>query len=102
MAQFDVFQNPRGGLFALLLDVQSDLLGSLASRVVVPMATTRKYGVKPISRLNPTVKHDGTEYVLVVQELAAVPIAALGKRVMSLASRRADIIAALDVLITGI
>jgi toxin CcdB len=66
------------------------------------MTTLKKLGAKPITRLNPTARIDGTEYVLVVQDLASIPSAALTRRVTSLASRRADIIAALDLLITGI
>ncbi len=102
MAQFDVFRNPRGGRFPLLLDVQADLLSDLATRVVVPMVTLKRYGAKPISRLDPTVLIQGLEYVLVFQEIAAVPTTALGKPVGSLAKRRTDLIAALDLLFTGI
>jgi toxin CcdB len=102
MAQFDVHRNPRGGEFALLLDVQSDLLASLATRVVVPMASRKRFGARPITRLNPTARVRGTEYVLVFQELAAVPTTALGAPVVSLADRRNELIAAIDLLFTGI
>jgi toxin CcdB len=102
MGQFDVHEHARGGRYSLLLDVQSELLSSLATRVVVPLAMAKGFGAKPISRLNPTLKHGGVEYLIVVQELAAVPKSALGRRVMSLAERRADIIAALDLLLTGL
>ena len=102
MAQFDLYQHPRGGRYPLLLDVQSDLLASLGTRVVVPLAPVKSFGAKPISRLNPTVKHRGSEYLLVVQELAAVPKSALGKRVATLVDRRVEITAALDLLLTGV
>lgn len=102
MAQFDVHRNPKRGAFPLLLDVQADLLSALATRVVVPMTKLDKRSAKPISRLNPTVVVDGVTYTLVFQELAAIPKVALGERVTSLAVRRADLIAALDLLITGI
>ena len=101
MAQFDVHRNPRGGAFPLLLDVQAELLSQLATRVVVPLAAARRWGAKPMTRLNPTARLGRTEYVLVFQELAAIPRAALGVRVGSLASRRAELIAALDLLFTG-
>jgi len=101
MAQFDVHKNPRGGAYPLLLDMQSDVLSRLATRAVVPMMTLKRYGAKPISRLNPTVKISGTEYILLVQELAAVPATALGPVVASLAGRRNDLIAACDLLLTG-
>jgi len=101
MAQFDLFRNPRRGLFPLLLDVQADLLSALATRVVVPMTRLKSYGAKPMTRLNPTAVVRAVEYVLVFQELAAIPAAALGKPIGSLASRRAEVIAALDLLLTG-
>lgn len=102
MAQFDVCRNPSGGLFPLLLDVQAEILSALATRVVVPMAPLKRFGSKPISRLNPTVRIGRVEYVLVFQELAAIPSTALGKRVGTLTSRRSEIVNALDLLFTGI
>lgn len=102
MAQFDVHRNPRGGSFPLLLDVQADLLSALATRVVVPMARSKRYVTKPLTVLNPVAVVRNVEYVLVFQELAAVPTAILGKPVASVASRHEELIAALDLLFTGI
>jgi toxin CcdB len=102
MAQFDVFRNPRPGLFPLLLDVQANLLSGLATRVVVPMAKRKGYGLPPIAQLNPRAKLGGVEYVMVFQELAAVPATALGEVVGSLKSRRAELVRAIDLLFTGI
>lgn len=101
MAQFDVFKLPSRGSFPLALDVQCDELGGLGSRVVVPMAVRRRYG-KPISRLNPVALVGGLEYVLIFQEMAAIPVTALRNKVGSLLSCRPDLIAALDLLFTGI
>lgn len=102
MAQFDVHRNPRGGAYPLLLDIQADLLSQLATRVVVPLATLKRHGAKPITRINPTVRLRGVEYVMVFQELAAVPRSALGDPCGSLAARRSELIAALDLLFTGV
>lgn len=101
MAQFDLHQNPGQPRYPLVLDVQSDLLSQLGTRVVVPL-TRRKQHPKPITRLNPVVELRRVEYVLVFQELAAVPTTALGERVGSLVSRRAELVAALDLLLTGV
>jgi toxin CcdB len=101
VAQFDVYRNPRAGVFPLLLDIQADLLERLATRIVVPMATPKQLGAKPISNLNPTARVRGVEYVLVFQELAAIA-SALGERITSLADRRPELIAAIDLLVTGI
>lgn len=102
MAQFDVHKNPRGGAYPLLLDVQADVLARLATRVVVPLMALKRYGSKPISRLNPTATIGRVDYVLVFQELAAIPAANLGEHVISLAHRRGELVAALDLVFTGI
>ncbi len=101
MAQFDVFKSPRGGLYPFLLDIQADLLGSLATRVVVPLIPLKKYG-KPITRLHPTAMIAGVEYVLKFHDLAAIPANVLVRPVDSLAHRRTELIAALDLLFTGV
>ena len=102
MAQFDVFRNPHGKRFPLLLDVQSELLSRLATRVVVPMARRKRSAAAQIGRLNPTASVEGVEYVAVFQEMAAVPASALGERVGSLARQRDELIAAVDLLFTGV
>lgn len=101
MPQFDVLRNPRGGAYPLVVDVQADLHGRLATRIVVPLTPRSRYTAQPITRLQPLVKVRGEEYVAVIPMIAAVPRAALGEVVGSLAARRADLIAALDLLITG-
>jgi toxin CcdB len=100
--QFDVYKNPRGGMFPLLVDVQHELLARLATRVVVPMATVKRYGGKPITRLNPVVSVRGVDYVAVFQEMSAVPANVLADHVGTIAARRTDLVAALDLMFTGI
>lgn len=105
MAQFDVFQNLDASTrrrIPYLLDVQSDLLEGLATRVVIPMSRTARDGPARIDRLMPEVELEGAAFTLVTPQLAGVPRAVLGPRVGSLASRRREIVAALDVLISGV
>ncbi len=103
MAQFDVYKAPPGGDHALLVDVQSDYLRSMESRVVVPMIARKKLNPKELlARLNPICEVDGVDYVLITQELAAIPTSLLGKRAGNLSRHRSDIVAAIDMLITGI
>ena len=57
----------------------------------------------PISRLNPVFDIEGLKLVLSTLEIAGISSSFLGGDiVMSLASRRDDIIAAVDFLVTGI
>ena len=102
MAQFDIYRNPRKRRYPVLLDIQDDLLSQLATRVVVPLMTLSRYGAQPITRLNPTFEFDGTDYVAVFQELAAVPASILSKPIGSLAEHRSEFVGAIDLLFTGI
>lgn len=74
MAQFDVHKLASG---TLVVDAQTDVLARLVTRVVVPLITRKKLG-KPITRLDPIVTVRGTEYVMLVQDLAAISSKILG------------------------
>jgi toxin CcdB len=102
MPQFDVFGNPRSKAYPFLLDVQADLLSELATRVVVPLTPAAKLRRKPLTRLNPIVSIRGADHVALFQELAAIPEKALGEAVANVAARRTELVAALDLLFTGV
>lgn len=97
MAQFDVFRL-RGGL--LVVDLQTDLIGMEASRVVAPLREAGRYAAFP--GLTPLVEVDGTAWIVRVQELAAVPGAELRTPVASLVADREALKRALDILIDGV
>ena len=101
MAQFDVYRNPRRGTYPLLLDVQADVMAQLATRIVVPLAERDRYDRAPMTRTSPIVTIDSHEYIAVVPLLAAIAKSALGPKIGSLASRRADLIHAIDRLVAG-
>jgi toxin CcdB len=102
MAQFDVFRHSGNKQYPFLLDLQADLLRDLATRVIAPLASIKRLGGKPASRLNPVVKIEGGDYAILFQELAALPAAALGEPIGNLGERRHELIAAIDLLFTGI
>ena len=105
MAQFDVYrnQNPASrSRIPFLLDVQSDLLEPLATRVLVPLCRPRVLQGKVAERLNPVFEVEGRKVVMLAPELAGVAARAVGERVCSLAAERAAIIAALELVFTGI
>ena len=104
MAQFDVYFNPNAATrksIPYLLDVQADLLDTLATRVVVPLILAEEMGLAA-KHLNPQFKIKGVAVVMSTAELAGVPNRSLGDKVTTLKSKRDEIIAALDMLFTGI
>ena len=104
MAQFAVYKNknPRTkSTFPLLVDVQSDLLESLNTRVVVPLTKAAGFTKKPVSHLTPSVNFDGEAYLLMTPQLAGIPRSELGAEVGALAENHHAILAAVDFLLTG-
>jgi toxin CcdB len=105
MPQFDVYRNKNPGsrgLFPLLVDLQADLLSDLATRVVAPLATMTPGKSRLLGTLTPVLVVEGKRYVLLTPQLAGIAAKDLGARVTNLAAHRDDIVAALDLLITGI
>jgi toxin CcdB len=103
MAQFDVYRNPYAASAArtpYLLDVQTDFLDRLDTRVVVPLM--RRDAIVAAARLHPAFTVAEAELVMATADLAAVRRSALGNRVGSLADHRDEIVAALDFLFAGI
>ncbi len=102
MAQFDFFEyGGRKGRAAFLVDVQSDLLADLETRVVVPVYRL-KPGQRLVQTLNPTVEHNGETWYLSIPEMAAVRRSELKRPSGSFDHLRDEIIAALGLLFTGI
>ncbi|WP_028029751.1 CcdB family protein [Gemmobacter nectariphilus] len=97
MAQFDVFRL-KGGM--LVVDLQTDLIGIEASRIVAPLREEGRYAAFP--GLTPKVEIEGETWIVRVQELAAVPGAELRDLVASLAAERDALKRALDILIDGV
>ncbi len=103
MAQFDVYRNagPLAALYPLQVDVQTDLLAGLESRMVIPLARSQLQAHRTMRYLQPEVVIAAETYVLMTPELAARDRRDLTDRVGSIAHCRSDIITALDMLFTG-
>ena len=103
MSQFDVFENPddkTNQSVPYLLDVQSDLLDNLATRVVVPLIAAPAMG-RAIKYLNPEFSIKNNPVFMSTAELAGIPARSLGEKVGSLIEKRDEIIGALDFIFTG-
>jgi len=82
MAQFDVFDNPNAETnqaILYLLDVQADLLDTLATHVVVPLVAASAMS-KAIKHLNPEFTIKNTSMFMSTAEMAGVPIRAIGEK----------------------
>ena len=83
-----------------LLDVQTDLIDRLQTRVVVPLLPTGSTP-PPVRRLNPVFDIGGIRYVMATPLLAAVPVTELEPSQANLSMHHDQIVAALDMLFQG-
>ncbi len=105
MAQFDVYENPNlktRRLIPYLLDIQNDLLASLATTVVIPLCQTTETKPLEMARLTPLLEINARHYLLLTPQLAGIPRKELGDVVVNVSNYRDEIIGALDFLMTGI
>lgn len=98
MAKYDVYPNPSGDGF--LLDVQTDLLSDLNTRIVVPLLPLAR-APKPATRLNPTFEFKGEPLVMVTQFMAAVPVGILKNAVGHFDQEFETITSAIDMVMQG-
>ncbi|MFN7009042.1 MAG: CcdB family protein [Allorhizobium sp.] len=89
MTRFHVHRIGNNG--SLALDIQSNLLDALTTRVVVPL----------VPRLNPRVAVDGETFALLTQFMTTVPVSAVGPSIADLSNRADEITAATDFLFSG-
>ena len=103
--QFDVFKNNNPGSqerFPYLLDVQAELLSALETRVVIPLAPKQRASRSTLTGLMPTLQIKGKPHLAVTPQMAGIPRRDLGACIGNLNHSRSDIIAALDLLFTGV
>ena len=101
--QFDVYRNPlRGGREErpFVVVIQHDFLADRPSRVVVPLVVAR--AMQPERRMNPLLEVLDQSYYLSPTETVTLPVRQLREQVDNLGRERDRIVAALDMLFTGV
>ncbi|HVV94066.1 MAG TPA: CcdB family protein [Hyphomicrobiales bacterium] len=100
--QYDVYRNvgSSGRRAPFLIDLQSDRIEALKLRVVAPLVQTDV--LRGVSRLHPTMTVEGILCTLSISELFAIEPRRLGEAVDNLERYRHGIVAALDLLFTGV
>lgn len=104
MPQFALYRNRNPASrtrFPLLLDVQSDLLEPLATRVVVPLTPAGAAQTRAMQKLTPALKFDGKDYLMLTPQIAGIPARELGAIAGNLSIDRNSIVAAIDFLLAG-
>lgn len=98
MARFRVHRLKSGD--QLVVDLQSDFLEDLPSRVVAPLQPVDEVSWM-ISRLTPRFDVGGRMYVMATQRLSALPTSEIGPSIADLSRCADEITAATDFLFQG-
>ena len=104
VAQYDVYPNPSRSAqlgIPMVVVVQSDLLESLGTRLVVPLATAEFAGPTP-EKLCPMMTVQGQRLRALAHFAAPLPARQLKKRIDNIALQANVLVAALDVVLTGV
>lgn len=105
MKQFDVYTNTdkdTNKIYPFFVDVQSALLETLNSRVVIPLTPASRSDRGYPNNLCPIIKIKNKNYALLTHQLTSVSASFLKRNEGSLISSRDEIIGAIDFLVTGI
>ena len=101
--QYDIVENLNAAsrkAYPYLIVLQHNRAETVSTIVTAPVAPWSD----PLatSRMHPEIAINGERYVVLVEQLAAVPRRALGRAISSADADDYEIIAALDMLFTGI
>lgn len=104
MAQFDVYVNPSESAaygIPFVVVVQSDLLDALATRMSIPLASI-DFSEKSPDKLCPMVMVNGESLRALAHYSAPLPTRSLREQVANLAPQASVLIAAMDVVVSGV
>lgn len=90
MAQYDVYENTdcrTSGAKPYILDVQSDLLQSLTTRVVVPLIPITSID-HPVEILNPVIQVLNKNHYVSSPEIACVHLTTIGRKITRLSKKQ--------------
>jgi toxin CcdB len=103
--QFDVYENldkDTNQTYPYFIDIQTNLLDSLNSRVVIPLTPANSKSEKYPQNLCPIIQFEGNGYALLSHQITSVPLSILKKKVQSAEIFRNEVVNAIDFLVTGI
>ena len=104
MARFSVYQNSddHTKTTPYILDVQTDLLSDLNTRVVIPLRNSDRYQhLNTKQDLMPRFSIQGKDFILDTPKMAAIPSKYLTKEIGNLRDQQHVVIAAIDRLFHG-
>lgn len=105
MSQFFIYRNDNKNskkIYPFFIDVQSDLVQGLNSRIVMPFSLSKETKNLNVKNLCPVFEVEDKKYILLTHQITTVPVSVLKKEVGDFSKFRNEILGAIDILLTGI
>jgi toxin CcdB len=99
MGRFDIYRNPGKNKESIpyLVDVQSNVISGLSTRIVVPLRTLAKFSALDLpADLFPIIAVNGENHFLDTPQMGAIPLSELKVKAGSARAHQFDIQTALD------
>ncbi len=103
MPQFDLYENQNtqtNETYPLLLDIQSNILGDLNTRLTVPLTVAAKQNKRSLP-FTPMIEVHGKNYMAMFHLIASYPINEYGSIIGNLEKDRSMLLGAYDFMIQG-
>ena len=104
MAQFSIYTNTNPitkAIYPYIIDVQSPILDSLETCLVIPLSLKSRFNEKAIIHLTPVLLINSIEYLVLTPQIAAIQKKHIGTYIGDFAKYRNEIVYSIDFLITG-
>lgn len=104
MEQFDILINKNSRSkkdVPFLINLQSDPMDVLATRIVAPLRETSKYSDQVLTKIHILISINNIDYTIFISELASIPTNVIGEKIMNANFLRQKCIDAIDLLFTG-
>ena len=105
MCQFSLYRNEDNSsneTYPFFIDIQNSLLSDLNSRIVIPLSPYAALNNNEAKKLCPVIHLDEGDFVLLTHQITSVPKSIINDEVTSLENFRYEILAAVDMLTSGI
>ncbi|ROP56329.1 toxin CcdB [Enterobacter sp. BIGb0383] len=100
--QYVVYRNNGNSkAYPFLLDVQSDIIDELHTRLVIPLYPLKWLANPPARRLTPIINIENDDYLVMTHEMASVRLSQMGDEVLDARPHRQSIKNALDFIFDG-
>jgi toxin CcdB len=87
--------------YPYFVDVQSNILSEIASRIVIPLGTLSSFKNQQLESLTPVITYNDEKLLLLTPQIASIPVKTFNNPIGSIAHLRSTILTSIDFALSG-